>query len=122
MKKIICFLLISLSIYNCKSQKKDSNSITTIELRQLLKVEKIQLLDVRTPKEIQQGSIKGAIKVNFFDKNFKEQVKEKLDKSKPIYIYCRSGNRSGKSCNLLKEEGYEVINVLGGYSKWINEN
>ncbi|MDB4241958.1 rhodanese-like domain-containing protein [Polaribacter sp.] len=33
-------------------------------------------------------------------------------------MYCRSGNRSGKSAIILKEKGFEVYNVLGGYKMW----
>jgi rhodanese-related sulfurtransferase len=37
-------------------------------------------------------------------------------------LYCRSGNRSGKSAKILKKEGYEVYNILGGYNQWKQEN
>jgi rhodanese-related sulfurtransferase len=58
----------------------------------------------------------------FFDSDFVVKAVEKLDKNKPVYLYCRTGNRSGKATKLLQEKGFKVYNVLGGYNKWKQEN
>ncbi len=112
---------MSLFFINCNSQE-DIKTVSTKELKVLLEKETIQLVDVRTPKEIKKGSIESALFVNFFDEDFTEKAVNKLDKSKPVYIVCRSGNRSTKACRVLKEKGYNVYNVLGGYNKWKKEN
>lgn len=40
-------------------------------------------------------------------------------KAEPIYIYCRSGNRSGQACLILETAGFShVINVTGGMLAW----
>lgn len=106
---------------NC-GKKQEIKSITTVELKELLSKGKIQLLDVRTPKEVKEGAIKKALFVNFFDKDFTEKAVKKLHKNKPVYLYCRSGNRSGKASKLLQEKGFDVYNVIGGYTKWKQEN
>jgi len=48
---------------------------------------------------------------------------EKLDKSKPVYLYCRSGNRSKKSADILIELGFsKVYDLNGGFIEWnLNE-
>ena len=112
---------MSLFFINCSAQV-EINSISTIELQALLEKGNIQLMDVRTPKEIEQGFIKTAKFVNFLDANFYTNASNQLDKSKPVYLYCRSGNRSGKSAKILQKEGYEVYNILGGYRQWKQEN
>lgn len=121
MKQLICVFFVSFLFINC-GQKQEINTITTLELKQLLVKEKIQLVDVRTPKEVAQGSIETALFVNYFDTNFAVKTANKLDKNKPVYLYCRSGNRSGKAAVILKEKGFKVYNVLGGYNKWKIEN
>src|SRR5699024_3233844 len=73
----------------------------------------IVLIDVRTPKEYAAGSIEGAQNINFFDENFKAQFAE-FDKKEPIYIFCKSGNRSGKASKKLAEMGFEKIYDLQG--------
>ena len=97
-------------------------SISTKELKLLLEKEDIQLLDVRTPKEIKQGFIKTAKFANFFDPDFHIKAAKQLQKSESVYLYCRSGNRSGKSAKMLQKEGYQVYNILGGYRQWKLEN
>jgi len=77
-----------------------------------------QLLDVRTPEEWASGTIKGATKMNFFDNNFKDQL-SKLDKNQAVYVYCRSGGRSGKATKQMKKMGFtKVYNLVGGIGAW----
>ena len=76
------------------------------------------LLDVRTDKEFMEGHLMGATQLDFFRDDFKEEV-EKLDRSRPVFVYCRSGNRSGKAAKLMKELGFaEVYNLEGGFGAW----
>jgi rhodanese-related sulfurtransferase len=121
MKNLVCLFIMIFFCVNCNSQVA-LNSITTKELKVLLSKENIQLMDVRTPEEIKQGTIQTAFFANYFDVDFEKVATAQLNKSKPIYLYCRSGNRSGKACKILKEKGFKVINVLGGYQQWNLEN
>ena len=118
---IFSFLLMIFFFVNCNSQE-DIKTITTSELKTVLEQNKIQLLDVRTPNEIKDGFIATAIFADYFDADFYKKATAQLDKTKPVYLYCRSGNRSGKASKILQEKGYDVINVLGGYTKWKQEN
>ena len=80
-----------------------------------------QIIDVRTPEEFAGGTINDAVNINFFDKDFKEQL-SKLDKSKPVFMFCKSGGRSGKAIKTFKELGFETVYELGtGYSGWPNK-
>lgn len=78
------------------------------------------ILDVRTPDEWADGTIAGAEKINFYDDNFAQQI-EKLDKTTPVYLYCRSGGRSANAADILKEKGFtKVYNLDGGITSWQN--
>ena len=120
MKRLFLLIFSCFLLMNCNAQENEK-AITTKELKTLLSKEKIQLVDVRTPKETKQGAIEKAIFVNYFDDDFTEKIIKKLDKEKPVYLYCRSGNRSGKACKILQEKGFEVYNVLGGFNQWKKE-
>lgn len=121
MKKIVFILFLSINLFNCSS-KEEVKEISTLELKELLANRNLQLVDVRTPEEIGQGSIKNAFFINYFDENFSEKAENVLNKNKPVYLYCRSGNRSKKAAKLLHEKGFEVISVAGGYNQWKLEN
>jgi rhodanese-related sulfurtransferase len=79
-----------------------------------------QLVDVRTPEEYAGGHAKGASNINFLDASFITTASANLDKNAPLFIYCASGNRSGKAKAQLKEAGFkEVYNLTGGgYKLW----
>jgi rhodanese-related sulfurtransferase len=78
----------------------------------------VQILDIRTPDELREGKIDGAININFYDADFREQV-AKLDRNIPVYVYCRSGGRSQKAMEVLKELGFSVVyELLGGYMNY----
>src|SRR5699024_10332695 len=76
-----------------------------------------QLIDVRTEEEYELAHINGATlhpvdKVESFNKN----------KNNTYYIHCKSGNRSAKACEYLAKQGYDVVNLDGGYNAYEEKN
>jgi len=95
-------------------------SITPLEAHELLKDTKgTLLLDVRTPMEFKQESIKGAILIPLHElpNNLKKLEKYKEHK---ILVYCRSGNRSVTASRILAKNGFLPLNVKGGINRWKN--
>lgn len=121
MKKIILIGLL-ISFVSCNSQDKKTTIILDIEVaefQQLISKKNVQLVDVRTPGEFKNGHIKNAKLINFFDKDFKTEILKKIDKNKPVYVYCKSGGRSAKAAKMYKEAGFKkVFNLLGGFNAW----
>jgi rhodanese-related sulfurtransferase len=77
------------------------------------------IVDVRTPAEIAEESIDGHIAINFQSPDFPTKVLE-LPKDKTLFIYCRSGNRSGQACRYLEMKGYQnLVNLKGGMLAWM---
>jgi rhodanese-related sulfurtransferase len=77
------------------------------------------ILDVRTPGEVAEGVIPGAIVIDFYDPQFAQKVAQ-LDKKKEVYVYCRSGARSGSAMDVLKKAGFKnVTNLSGGILAWL---
>ena len=114
---IALFILTALS---CEAQQKETVKLISQEEAKTALAEKedIILLDVRTPEEFDEGAIEGAKNINFFDEDFAEQVNQ-FDKNKPVYIYCKSGNRSAKAAKQLQEMGFkEIYDIEGGYMNW----
>jgi len=75
------------------------------------------LVDVRTPKEYEDSHIPHATLIDFKNDNFKTEF-EKLDKSIPVLIYCRSGGRSGRAMKALEKMGFTVYNLDKGINDW----
>ena len=86
---------------------------------ELISEEGMQILDVRTPGEWAEGYVEGATRINVHDDDFAEQVKNSLDPSKSVTVYCKAGGRSAKASSILQENGFEKIyNYTGGMSEW----
>jgi rhodanese-related sulfurtransferase len=79
------------------------------------------ILDVRTPAEFQAGHIENAVNIDYYAETFQKDLNE-LDKTKTYLIYCRSGNRSGKTLRLMKKLNFSTAyNVIGGIAQWLQE-
>jgi rhodanese-related sulfurtransferase/peroxiredoxin len=77
------------------------------------------ILDVRTPEEFAEGSIPGAVNVDWNGEDFLSKVDAVFDAAEPLYLYCRSGRRSADASKALTKAGYKkVFNLLGGYNAW----
>lgn len=86
--------------------------------RELMGDENVVILDVRTPEEIAQGKIDGAIELDIQDEKFIDRIKE-LDQSKTYLVYCQSGGRSSRACDMMSTAGFkQLYNLQGGYGAW----
>jgi len=113
---MLVFFIASLSVSCGKGSGDDSSLVTPEELS--LKQEEIVLIDVRTPREFEQGHLENSVNINIADSSFKEEV-GKLDRSEPVYVYCKVGGRSAKAASILREMGFEeVYDLEGGIRNW----
>jgi rhodanese-related sulfurtransferase len=71
------------------------------------------ILDVRTPDEIVEGHLEGALFVDFMADDFADKV-VLLDKAADYVVHCRSGNRSGKAIIIMADLGFTGELVNGG--------
>lgn len=80
--------------------------------------EKINLVDVREPHEHEAFNIGGILlplgKVQGLETDDIDHLKNET-----VYVYCRSGNRSGQACLMLEPYGFkDIVNVSGGMMAW----
>lgn len=73
---------------------------------------KINLIDVRDPDEYKRGHLPTAKNIPM--NSIILQPEKYIDRSKEYHIICQSGARSARTCGILKDMGYNVINVAGG--------
>jgi len=120
MKKAILLMFIVL-IASCKEQVAQSTIVSVEEFKTIVLDKEVQLVDVRTQDEFNEGHIGDAINIDYFEEDSFALKFAQFDKDQPIYIYCKSGGRSQKSAKLLQELGFkEIIDLKGGYDAWID--
>jgi rhodanese-related sulfurtransferase len=81
----------------------------------LAKKERITLVDVRELEEWHRGHIAGAKHIPLGELPLR---KSELDKNLRNVMICQSGGRSATACKYLSDEGYQVVNMLGGMAQW----
>jgi rhodanese-related sulfurtransferase len=89
-----------------------------IDVHQLesLLAEGAALVDVREPAEYAEARVPGAVLLPMAQ--LPARIGE-LDKTEPVYLICRSGQRSGVMCQLLDRHGFDAVNVVGGTLAWV---
>lgn len=122
MKRIFVILSMTLClvlVVSCNSETSTTIEVVTAEeMIELRGLEDVQLVDVRTPEEYAEGYIEGFQNIDFFAPDFESNI-EKLDRSKPVIVYCKSGNRSGKCAAMMEEKGFvKIYDLEGGITQW----
>ena len=106
-------------IFSCELLK--SPEINIISESDFLEIQDSDytLIDVRTQDEFDLGHIDSAINLDFYSETFQNDILS-LPKNETIVLYCRTNNRSSKTANILKENGFKEISVLeGGITEWV---
>lgn len=125
MKKLLLLPILSLFFVVQSCDEANSDTVEVINphhfLESLENDEDGQLIDVRTTEEFGVSHIKDAQNICVTDADFEEKIKT-LDKTKPVYVYCRSGGRSARAAKILEEKGFtKVYDLQGGITSWDEE-
>jgi phage shock protein E len=122
-KHLVSVLLILLSIHSASHESgicsAVAKNVNAAEFAKLIASKAGIILDVRTAPEVKKGAIANSVNIDFFADDFAAQI-SKLDKNKPVYVYCASGGRSGEAMEMMSKLGFKTIyNLEGGYSAWL---
>lgn len=92
-------------------------NITPEEIKKRLENgEKLHIIDVREHEEVVLGMIPGTLHIPLMQ--IPERIKEIPQNGETIFV-CRSGNRSGKACDFLEDQGLSGLkNMIGGMLAW----
>jgi len=114
---IIALLAMSVSLLAGENAK----DITPAQAQKMIVMGGYLVLDVRTPKEYRSGHLVNAVLVDYYEKEFLANLM-KLDKDKPIIVYCARGRRSAEAMDMMVNNGFKkVYNVVGGFERWSAE-
>jgi rhodanese-related sulfurtransferase len=118
-KKYIAGTIVVGLLLSCNSQAQQVN-LPVPEFESAINKSNVQVLDVRTAAEYESGHLKAAFLADWNNETqFRDRVKS-LDKTKPVYVYCLSGGRSGAAAQWLNENGFTAYNLKGGILAWKN--
>ncbi len=118
-KSVILSLILSMAFLSCQSTPNKDEKLNVHEFRaKINELKDEQLIDVRTPGEYKEGHIVGATNIDWNGPNF-EAMAGKLDKNKPVMVYCLAGGRSAAAASALKRMGFtQIYDMKGGMRSW----
>jgi rhodanese-related sulfurtransferase len=90
--------------------------ISPTRAAELVRDGEAQLVDVRTPAEVEAGRIAGSLHIEL--ERLPAQAGE-LDPERPVVFYCRSGQRSAMASGAFRAAGFDAYNLDGGLLAWV---
>ena len=106
-----------IAVFVCLTTSCKSRVTTTLEAdlfeKELEQTLDPQLVDVRTLKEYSEGYLPGAIMIDVREPTF-ETLIQQLDRTRPVFVYCRAGKRSLDAASILEKNNFTKVYDLGG--------
>jgi rhodanese-related sulfurtransferase len=90
--------------------------ITPARAAELVRDGDAQLVDVRTPEEVEAGRIAGSKHIEVEEL---PALAGEIERERPVVFYCRSGARSAMATGAFRAAGYEAYNLDGGLLAWV---
>jgi thioredoxin 1 len=116
---LISLLFSLLSCSNGQPKKQTDILTANVFLKKVTEVPNAQLIDVRTEGEYSKGHLSNALNFDWYQQTDFQKKISRLDTTKPIFVYCLSGQRSGEAAAKLRKAGFkQVYDLQGGIIKW----
>jgi len=120
---VVSLLVMTGGAFLATASEPEHKVISPAEFLQRMKDHPGKLIDVRKPAEFASGHLKGAENINYYDADFATRIEAMPKQGVVYYLYCRSGNRSGKTLAMMKEAGFQLVyDMKGGMIRWTAEN
>ena len=94
-------------------------TITIEELEALKDAEKT-IVDIRPQDQYMRGTFPGAVSLpaSRLEEQYEEET-ARVDKMHPVYVMCHTGEKSQEWVRRLTGDGFDAVNVEGGYRAWL---
>lgn len=120
---LVFTLFIMSSCVQCSVSHKGGyfRRVDVAEFKEFIANPDVQLVDVRTAEEYNEGHIPGSINIDVLKGH--EELAATLDPERPVALYCRSGRRSENAGWVLEKAFFRnVIDLKGGYNEWVKSS
>ncbi len=124
MQRFLLSFIVTGILCACHSQNNapEYELLSPSEFQALIKSDKnLQLLDVRTPAEFNNGKLEGAQNIDIQAPDFEDRLKA-MNKDETYGVYCAVGARSAAATERMKQLGFKkIFELKGGYVDWVKQ-
>ncbi|MBE9490542.1 MAG: rhodanese-like domain-containing protein [Bacteroidetes bacterium] len=121
MNRYLVILLIVTTVfsYSCMDKAESEIQVVTAEeMQEFSEINDVKLVDVSIAESQNEALLKNTQNIDYLSPNFDKEI-NKLDKSKPVIVYCKSGNDSVKCIEKMEDAGFvKIYDVDKSIAKW----
>lgn len=116
---LACAAMVFYVFLTAEPQPEGLEPLSAVQARSLMAdAPDAVILDIRTPAEFAAGHIEGAVNIDYYAPDFESRLAG-LDRNTEYFVYCRSGNRSGRAMDTFARLGFSRVKHLkGGIIDW----
>ena len=117
---VILFVVATVFSYSCMNNTESKIQVVTAEeMQELSEINDVQLVDFNSPETQEETLIESPQSIDYLSPNFEEEI-IKMDKSKPVIVYCKSSNVNIKCVEKMEDAGFiKIYDVDDSIAKWI---
>lgn len=117
---VIVLFAVAVGLFYLSQKQHSATKMDPQTIKQKIEQDSGIVIDVRTAEEYADGHlVKAKHNWDVMSGEFEEKL-DSLDKDQTYYLYCRTGNRSGKATKIMKQQGFENAHNIGGYQELVN--
>ena len=111
--------MMALALHSCKEEKSGAiNKVSVQQAEEIIAVEGVKVVDVRTKSEFTEKHIKNAVNIEVENDDLNSYL-DTMDKTQPLLVYCNKGGQSARCAKILQDKGFTLIyDMKGGITKW----
>ena len=116
---VILLTVATVFSYSCKRDvDTEIQVVTAEEMQELSQLDDVQLIDFNAPAKQEEPLIENLQHIDYLSSSFKQDI-EKIDKSKPVIVYCKSSKHSANCKEKMKEAGFvKIYDLDSTIAKW----
>jgi phage shock protein E len=123
-------IMLGVTVYTCDpfagkcfgqavAEAESIRSLTPQEFKEAIDSGEYKLIDIRTVEEYYEARLAGAEQNDYYQTLLFNNYLDSLDKNEKYLIYCRTGNRTGDTLNIMRKKGFKNVAELdGGITAW----
>jgi len=125
MNRYLVFLFIVATVFNysCKDEAKgEIQVVTNEEMQEFSEITDVKLANIKSTDSAKETLIRDSQNIDYLSPNFDKEI-IKLDKSKPVIVFCKSSNDSVKCEEKMEDAGFvKIYDVDENIAKWKFKN
>jgi len=117
---VILFIVAIVFNYSCKDEaKSEIQVVSTEEMQEFSKINDVKLANIKSSDSTNENLIEDSQNIDYLSPNFDNEI-IKLDKSKPVIVFCKSSNDSVKCEEKMENAGFvKIYEVNESIAKWV---